>query len=309
LTSPRSFVITGGRAIRSLPNGPYWAYLFIIPSLVLVGSVVAYPMVTGLILSLQRYRVTDLVHQGEFVGLANFARLIADPVAQQATITTIIYVTAVVFGSLVLGLAAAALLFSSFKGISLVRLLILVPLFLPSVIASYTWDFLLDSRAGVINDILVRLGIIGVSIDWLSHPTTALIAVIVVDIWMRFPLFAIFLLAAMFTISEEIVEAAAVDGANGWDRFRRIKLPLLRPMIVIASVLVTISVAQSPDVIVVLTNGGPARATTTLSMYTFQQAFLNFDFGYAAAVGCLLLGLLSIFVIIYARASGLLRRG
>jgi multiple sugar transport system permease protein len=297
------------RRLRRLPNGPHWAYLFVLPSLILVGVVVAYPMVTGILLSLQRYRITERSRQGEFVGLQNFQNLFADPVAVQAIGTTIVYVVAVVIGSLILGLLAAVLLAPSFRGGSVVRLLVLVPLFMPSIVASYNWDFLLDSRVGVINDVLLRLGVLTTPRPWLSDPGTALIAVIVIDIWTRFPLFAIFLIAALHTIPDELVEAAAVDGAGPWDRFRRIKLPLLLPVIVISSVLVAISTAQSPDIIAILTKGGPARATTTLSMYAFQKAFLSFDLGYAAAVGTLLFVMLAVFIVVYVRVSGVLRNG
>jgi multiple sugar transport system permease protein len=297
------------RQVRRIPDGPHWAYLFVLPSVVLVGIVVAYPMVTGLLLSFQRYRLNDIRRQGEFVGLGNFERLFVDPVALAAITTTITYVAAVVIGSLLLGLVAAILLAPSFRGAWIARLVVLVPLFMPTLVASYNWSFLLDARAGVLNDVLMRLGILTAPKPWFSDPQTALAAVIIIDIWARFPLFAIFLIAAIHTIPDELVQAAAVDGAGSWARFRHIKLPLLLPIIAICSILVTISVAQSPDIIAILTKGGPARATTTLAMYTFQTAYLSFDLGYAAAIGSLLFALLAIFIVIYVRVSGMLRRG
>jgi multiple sugar transport system permease protein len=274
-----------------------------------VAVVVAYPMATGLLMSLQRFKLNDIARQGQFVGLANYARAFADPVVQQAATTTLFFVSSVVIGSLIIGLAVAVLLYSLTRGAGISRLLLLVPLFIPSVVASYTWAFLLDSRAGVVNDILARLGVIEGPVAWFADPQLAFVAVVIIEIWHRFPLFAIFLLAALHTIPHELVEAAAVDGAGAWARFRRIKLPLLLPVIVVSSILVTISVAQSPDVVAILTSGGPARATTTLSVYSFQTAYLGFDLGYAAAIACILFAALAVFVLAYVPTSGILRRG
>jgi ABC-type sugar transport system permease subunit len=306
---PASALRAVGRWVGRLPDGPNWAYLFILPSIVLVAVVVAYPMATGISLSFQRFRLNEVARQGEFVGLDNYARALADPVVQQAALTTLAFVTSVVAGAFLVGLAVAVLLFSLTRGASTLRLLLLVPLFIPSIVASYTWAFLLDGRAGVINDILRRTGVIDAPIQWFADPSSALGAVIVIEIWHRFPLFSIFLLAALYTIPQELIEAAAVDGANPWQRFRKVKLPLLRPVIIISSILVTLSVAQSPDVIAILTGGGPARATTTLSVYSFQNAYLSFDLGYAAAIACMLFVALAVFVVAYVPLSGILRRG
>jgi multiple sugar transport system permease protein len=297
------------RRLRRVPDGPHWAYLFILPSLILVAVVVAYPMVTGLLLSLQRFKLNEVARQGEFVGLQNYARALADPVVLQAATTTFFFVSSVVIGSLVVGLSVALVLYSLTRGAAISRLILLVPLFLPSVVASYTWAVLLDGRAGMVNDVLTRLGAIHGPISWFADPKLAFIAVVVIEIWHRFPLFAIFLLAAMYTIPHELAEAAAVDGAGAWARFRRIKLPLLRPIMVISSILVTISVAQSPDVVAILTGGGPARATTTLSLYSFQTGYLAFDLGYAAAIACILFAALAVFVVAYVPVSGILKRG
>lgn len=298
-----------GRLADGFVNGPRWAYLFILPSFLLVAVVVVYPMVSGLLLSVENFRLNQIAGQGTFVGLKNFARLVSDPVAAKAALTTLIYVGFVVAGSLVVGLVAALLLFRSFRGASIVRLLILLPLFMPSVVSSYIWWLLMDSRAGVVNDVLLRLGIIDSAKAWFSDPTTALIAVIIIEIWSRYAFFAIFILAGLYTISDDQLEAAAVDGAGSWARFRGITLPLLRPVIVVASVLVTISVTQSPDTLVILTQGGPARATTTLSLYAFQTAYLTFDYGYAGAIGVVLLAALAVFAIVYVKISGVLRSG
>lgn len=298
-----------GRAVDRFVNGPRWAYLFILPSFLLVAIVVVYPMVAGLLLSVQNFKLNQIVGQGDFVGLKNFARLAADPVAAKAAVTTLVYVGFVVVGALLVGLLAALLLFRSFRGAWIFRLLVLLPLFMPSVVSSYIWWLLMDSRAGVVNDVLLRLGIIQTAQAWFSNPTTALIAVIVIEIWSRYAFFAIFILAGLYTISDDQLEAAAVDGAGSWARFRGITLPLLAPVIVVASVLVTISVTQSPDTLVILTQGGPARATTTLSLYAFQTAYLTFDYGYAGAIGVVLLAALSIFAIVYVKISGVLRNG
>jgi multiple sugar transport system permease protein len=180
----------------------------------------------------------------------------------------------------------------------------LLPLVIPSVVAGHMWALLLDSRLGVINDILVRLGVLGAYKAWFADPATAMPAVLLVDLWRGFPFFTLLLYAGLSSVPEELYEAAEVDGANPLQKFRAITIPMITPVIVAAIILRVISLMNSPDLMIVLTNGGPGLATYTLSLYAFQIAYDNFNFGAAAAVSVIMLLILMIFTVIYLRVSG-----
>ena len=163
-------------------------------------------------------------------------------------------------------------------------LLILIPWFLPNVVAANIWALMLDPRLGVINDILVRLGLLGEYKAWFADPRTALLTVAMVEVWRGFPFFTLLLLAALKGVPDELYDAAAVDGASAMQRLRHIKLPMLKMVIVATVVLRVISLVNSPDLVLILTGGGPGHATQVLSLYAFEIAYRSFDFGYASAV-------------------------
>jgi multiple sugar transport system permease protein len=166
---------------------------------------------------------------------------------------------------------------------------------------------MLDSRLGVINDILVKLGLLTEYKAWFADPATAMPMVLLVSLWGAFPFFTLLLLAGLQSIPDDLYEAAAVDGANPWHQFRHITLPLLKPIIIATVVLRVIGLVNSPDLMIILTNGGPGRATQVLSLYAFHTAYSKYDFGYAGAMSVVMLLLLMVFTIIYVRVSGAVR--
>ena len=285
--------------------GDRWAYLLVLPSLVLVLAVVLYPLATGALMSLQDVRLNKAGLGTPFVGLSHFMDLVADPVARQAAVNTVIYVVGGVTAQFTVGLIAALTLNMSFRGVWLARLLVLLPLFLPSVVVGHMWGLLLDFRVGVINDLIQRFGISAQPIPFLADPHTALPVVMVVELWREFPWFALFLLAGLQGIPAELHEAAAVDGAGPWTRFWFITWPLLVPIIVATTILQAISLVNSPDLLIILTHGGPGNATQVASLYAFNTAYLGFDFGYAAAISVVIFLALLTFTIVYVRASGI----
>ena len=209
------------------------------------------------------------------------------------------------FSQFTLGLIAAlALHRKNLKGGAIARVLMLLPWVIPSVVAGHMWALLLDSRLGVINDILVRLGVLSAYRAWFADPATAMPAVLLVDLWRGFPFFTLLLYAGLSSVPEELYEAAEVDGANPLQKFRAITIPMITPVVVAAIILRVISLMNSPDLMIVLTNGGPGLATYTLSLYAFQIAYENFNFGAAAAVSVIMLSILMIFTVIYLRVSG-----
>jgi multiple sugar transport system permease protein len=280
-----------------------WAYALVIPSLFLVGVVVIYPVASGIQLSFTEYRLNRPDLGQPFIGLQHYWRLLSDPIFRTAAVNTSVYVFLGVASQLVLGMCAAVLLNRKFRGRAVARMLVMLPWFLPPIVTAHMWSLMLDARLGVINDVLVRVGVLGSYRAWFADPSAALVTVLAVELWRSFPFFALFLLAGLQAIPDELGEAAQVDGAGPWSRFRHVTLPLLMPVIVVATVLQVIRLANIPDLLIVLTGGGPGNATQVLSLYAFLTAYSRLDFGYAAAISVTLMGGLMAFTMVYLRVS------
>lgn len=274
-------------------------WLLLAPALILTTLVVLVPVLQTLWLSLHdallyRPRVRP------FVGLDNYARALADPLFWESLRNSVVWVVACVGLQFALGFAAALLLNRTFAWRGLARALVVVPWALPSVIIGLTWTWMLDFNLGVLNAIGVRLGILDGPVAWLAQPDTAMAAVILALVWQGFPFFAVTLLAGLQAIPRELHEAAEVDGAGRWARFRHVILPGLAPVIATALLLRMIWVANSLDVILVMTGGGPGTATHTLPLYAFLKAWSGLDFGYGSALATILSVLLLAAVVAYA---------
>jgi multiple sugar transport system permease protein len=185
---------------------------------------------------------------------------------------------------LIIGMGIALVLNQSFKGRGIVRTIAILPWALPTALIALAWTWIFNDQYGVVNDILLRLGLIQTGINWLGNPTLAMISVIVADVWKTTPFISILLLAGLQSIPSDLYEAQAIDGASPWQSFRQITLPLLLPQIVIA---LLFRLAQSFgifDLISVMTGGGPGGATETVSLYIYATVMRYLDFGYGAAL-------------------------
>jgi multiple sugar transport system permease protein len=292
----------------ALSETRYWAYLLLLPSLLLVSAVIIYPVLSGINLSFNQFNLLRIAQGMKFIGLQHYIELFEDPDFQIILRNTATWVIFGAFSQFTLGLIAAlALHRKNLKGGAIARVLMLLPWVIPSVVAGHMWALLLDSRLGVVNDILVRLGVLSAYKAWFADPATAMPAVLLVDLWRGFPFFTLLLYAGLSSVPEELYEAAEVDGANPLQKFRAITIPMITPVIVAAIILRVISLMNSPDLMIVLTNGGPGLATYTLSLYAFQIAYENFNFGAAAAVSVIMLVILMAFTVIYLRVSGVTR--
>jgi multiple sugar transport system permease protein len=278
--------------------------LLIVPSLILILAVVIYPVASGILLSFREMRLTRPDLGTSFVGLQHYADMMSDRVFLVSLKNTLVWVVVGTTTQFALGLLTALALNRPLPGMRIARILVLLPWIMPSVVAGHMWALMLDSRLGVINDILVRLGILTEYKAWFADPNTALMTVLVVSLWGAFPFFTLLLLAGLQGIPDDLYEAAAVDGANYWLQFRHITLPLLTPIIVAAVILRVIGLVNAPDLLIVLTGGGPGHATQVLSLYAFQKAYSEFNFGYAGAISVFMLLLLMLFTVLYVRISG-----
>jgi len=279
-------------------------FVFLSPALLLLALVVFVPVIVGLSYAFRQIQLFDM-GDSDFVGLDNFAELLDDPDFWRALLNTLWWTAGSVGFQLTLGLGLALLLDRPFRGKGLYQMLVFVPWAVPTFLTGLAWAWLFNPVIGPLPHWLAALRILDRPDDILSIPHLAMWGPIVANVWFGIPFFAIVLLAALQTIPAEMYEAAAVDGATGWQCFFRITLPFLLPTITITVLLRTIWVANFADLIWVMTGGGPANATQTLATYIFSTAYSKLDFGYASAVATVLLLLLLLYAVLLIR----LRRG
>lgn len=281
-----------------------WAYYLIIPSLLMISLVVIYPVISGILLSFQEKQLIR-PHRDAFVGLDHYVELFTDDdefwVAVKNTGIWVVFGTLSQFA---LGLCTALALNKSGRMVKVVGVLVLLPWVMPSVVAANIWALLLDSRLGVINDLLVNMGVLTEYMAWFANKQTAMASALVVALWRGFPFFTLLLLAGLQGIPDDYYEAASVDGASRWDKFWFITIPMLRSIIIATVILRVIGLINSPDILLILTGGGPGESTQVLSLYAFQTAYLDFDFGYAGALSVVMFAILMIFTVLYIRVSG-----
>ncbi len=234
VAAPRAYVGSPRRGpiTRLLEDERWLAMLLLLPTVVLLGLFIAYPFVKGVMLSVTDTRVGV---PGHFVGLQNFANVWQDGIFRVAVWNTCLYTFVATVFKLVLGLWLAVLLNRHFRGKAITRAFILLPFIIPTVLSTLAWKWMFDPTFSVINWGLFRLGVIHARINWLGDPNLALISVIIVNIWRGVPFYAITLLAGLQTISPELHEAAAIDGARAWQRFRHVTWPLLLPVTLVVT--------------------------------------------------------------------------
>jgi multiple sugar transport system permease protein len=269
VAAPRAYVGSPRRGpiTRLLEDERWLATLLLLPTVALLGLFIAYPFVKGVMLSVTDARVGV---PGHFVGLQNFANVWQDGIFRVAVWNTCVYTFVATVFKLALGLWLAVLLNRHFRGKALTRAFILLPFIIPTVLSTLAWKWMFDPTFSVINWGLFRLGLIHARINWLGDPNLALISVIIVNIWRGLPFYAITLLAGLQTISPELHEAAAIDGARAWQRFRHVTWPLLLPVTLVVTLFSVIQTFADFQLVYVLTGGGPANATQLFATYAYQ---------------------------------------
>src|ERR687885_2883508 len=256
-----------GALTRLLEDERKLAFVLLLPTVVLLGLFIAYPFVKGVLLSVTDAKVGV---PGEFVGLKNFSKIWHDGIFRTAVRNTFVYTIVTTVFKLALGLWLAVLLNRHFKGKAFIRAFILLPFIIPTVLSTFAWKWMFDPTFSVINWLLFRLGLIGARINWLGDPELALISVMIVNIWRGVPFYAISLLAGLQTISPELHEAAAIDGARAWQRFRHVTWPLLLPVTMVVVLFSVIQTFADFQLVYVLTGGGTANATHLFATYAYQ---------------------------------------
>jgi multiple sugar transport system permease protein len=257
------------------------AYIFLLPCLVILLGFVAYPFVDGIATSMSDRGVA---RPGEFTGLANFTALFQDEVYALAVRNSLVLTIAAVALKLVLGIVAALLLAQKFPFRGLIRALVFLPWAVPGMIAALSWRWLYDELNGVLNFAFLTLGLTEALVYWLSDPDIALFSIVVASVWHGLPFYIMMFLAGLAAIPTELYEAAAIDGANAWQRFWKVTLPGLRDVIAITLMLSSIWTFNSFHMVFILTNGGPANRTQILPTLAYEYGIRRSELGLGAAV-------------------------
>ncbi|MQA86315.1 MAG: ABC transporter permease subunit [Streptosporangiales bacterium] len=251
-----------------------------------------------------RYTVTSF-YTGEapFVGLANYLSVARDALLDTAFINTAIFTVGSIVPQFSIGLALAVFFQRHFPLNRTLRALLLLPWLLPLVVAGTVYRWILDQDYGVVNQVLLQLHVISEPVPWLTSPGWALASVIIANIWAGIPFNLVVLYSGLEGIPRTLYEAAAVDGARAWRQFWHITLPLLRPVSAIALMLGLIYTIKVFDIIMILTNGGPADSTQTLATWAYFLSFIDLSFGKGAAVGNILILITLVFAAFYLRSA------
>ncbi len=257
------------------------AIVLLLPAFLMLALFVAYPFMRGIWLSLTNAVVGM---GGKFIGLGNYAVLWHDDIFREAAANTFIYTLVATAFKLTLGMGTALLLNTLTRLKRLISATLLLPFIVPTVLSALAWKWMLDPTFSVVNWALGHLGFMVEPIDWLGSPGTALVSIIIVNVWRGFPFFAITLLAGLQTINPDVEEAASLDGANAWQRFWHIIWPLLLPVTMVVVLFSVIQTFADFQLVYILTGGGPANSTQLFSIYAYQLAIQTGEIGKGAAV-------------------------
>lgn len=277
----------------------YTPYLLIAPATLILMVIALYPFAYGILLSLYRWELGDALGAKKFIGVLNYVKAFSSSDFWSALSTTVLYTTAAVVVEFGLGLAVALLLNTEFAGRSVVRSIAIVPLAVTPVVVGLVWRVLYNTDYGLINFVLHALGL--PPGKWIAGMSTALISVIIVDIWQWTPFATLILLAGLQTVPIDVLEASKIDGASGLQRFRYVTLAFLRTPILVVLLFRIIDSFKVFDNIYALTMGGPGSATETLSMHLYIQGFRNRHMGYASAMGILFLVVVTLICQLFIR--------
>jgi len=302
VAAPPSEQPRGGRLNGLLEREGSLGYILMAPALLLLAIFMAYPFILGIAFALRSDKIGS---PGEFVGLANFAHLLSgdtiflnlDLTKPSAVKNTFYYTLMATIGKVFLGLVLALLMNQSFRGRNLVRAALLLPYIIPTALSTLAWLWILDSTYGIISWSLKNAGLIKMNIPFLGDPGLAMNSLINVNIWRGTPFYAIGLLAGLQTIPQELYEAAAIDGANAWYRFRNVTLPLIMPVLTIIVLFSIIQTFADFQLIYVLTRGGPANLTHVFATYAYQIGMVAGELSNGAAVSLFMFPFLLIFTI------------
>ncbi len=268
-------------------------YLFIAPAAIVIAALVVYPIINGIYIS---FFNTNLVNKWEFTGLQHYLKALVDQDFRESIFRTFIFTFWVVIGHFVIGFIIASLVNRPLKGRAFFRGLLIMPWIFPDVVVALLWKWIFNTQNGILNALLINFGLTDTAVSWLGSASTAMGCVVFVSIWKGYPLVMVQLLAGIQTISDDLYEAAKIDGANAVQRFRYVTVPSLKPIISTVLILDTVWVFKQFTLVYLQTQGGPGSATMVSAIEIYKRAFNYFEFGYASAE--------SVFILIICYAIG-----
>jgi multiple sugar transport system permease protein len=278
--------------------------LFVVPAALAIVALFGYPVVKNLIMSFQDYGLrTFFTGEAPWVGLQNYVTVVTDDVFTKAIANTVLFTVGSIAGQFVIGMLLALFFHKKFPLHGVLRALFLLPWLIPLIVGSAAWRAILEQDSGILNVTLENLGVIDSPVPWLTSPDVALIAVILVNIWLGIPFNMTLLYSGLQNIPDELYEAGAMDGATGWKAFWHITLPNMRAVVGVVLMLGVIYTLKVIDIILGLTQGGPANATQTIATQSYQDSFVQFKFGQGAALSNILIVISLAFAVVYLRAT------
>lgn len=279
-------------------------WLFLVPAVVYMALFFGYPVVKNVIMSFQDYTTaTFFTGEAPWVGVQNYFTVLSSSLFSTSLLNTALFTIGSILGQFVIGLALAIFFQRKFPLNGILRSLLLLPWLLPLIVSSAVWRWILDKDSGALNRFLGDLNIIDTGVPWLTSTSLALIAVVGVNIWIGIPFNLTILYGGLQEIPDELYEAGSLDGATGWKAFRHITWPMLKPVVSVVLVLGVVYTLKVLDIILGLTNGGPANSTQTIATQSYALSFQEFKFGEGAALGNVLVIISLVFAVLYLRAS------
>ena len=277
-------------------------YLYLAPAGIALLFMYAYPILSSFYIAVHEYNLKRL-DRVYFTGLANFAKIFKDTDITMISRNTVIYVVICVSAQFLMGTALALALWRPFPGRAIYQGIVFFPWAMSTFVVGliYRWSF--NGEYGIVNDLLIKSGLLGSKLAFLGTPGLSLMVVIFAVIWMGVPFFGIMGLAALQSIPDDVMEAAEIDGCSAIGRFFNITLPYIKPTIITTILLRTIWVFNGVEMIVVVTEGGPANTSEILSSFLYKKAYSGFDFGFAAALGLMFIAGLLIYLAIYLKLT------
>lgn len=276
----------------------------ILPVFILLALFIYMPVMRGVVIAFQRYTMFDL-SKVQFCGFENFIKIITDPDFSFAQIlfNTLVWIFVSLFLQFTLGFTLALLLKKPFKGRGVYSGFVFYAWAFSGFAIGLVWAWIFNGQFGLVNDVLMRAGIIHTPIGFLSGPHIALLSVIIANVWYGIPFFAIMLLAALQSVPTVLYEAAAIDGAGPVATLFRVTIPYIMPTIVSTTLLRTMWIMNFPDIIYAMTNGGPANSTNILATQMINKIYKNYDYGQGSAMGVIIIALLMLYAIFYLKMT------
>ena len=287
---------------RSFSRDKLTPYLFILPSVLFLGAILGFPILYSLAISFQKFNLTTLVSgKAQFIGLQNYIAILGNPQLKNALVHSLIFTFFSILFQFTIGLGLAILLNKAFPLNNVMRGILLSGWQVPSVVTGTVFLWLFNLDYGLVNFLLTSLRLVHEPIAWFFQANTAMVAVIIANIWLGIPFNVILLSAGIAGLPEDVYEAATVDGANGWQKIFYITLPLLKSTIMAVLMLGFIYTLRVFDIIWIMTKGGPGIATEVLPTLAYRLSFINFNFGQSSAVSVIILAILLIAAVLYLK--------